>query len=136
MKLITRSTEETYALAQKIAQELNGGEVILLNGTLGAGKTTFTKGLALALGVKKTVVSPTFTIIKEYEGEKLHLYHIDMYRLEDDDELEELGVEELYREDSVVVIEWNRATILPNKVIKIDIEVIDPTTRKWEVKGI
>lgn len=136
MKLITRSTEETYALAQKIAQELNGGEVILLNGTLGAGKTTFTKGLALALGVKKTVVSPTFTIIKEYEGEKLHLYHIDMYRLEDDDELEELGVEELYREDSVVVIEWNRATILPNKVINIDIEVIDPTTRKWEVKGI
>ena len=136
MKLITRSTEETYALAQKIAQELNGGEVILLNGTLGAGKTTFTKGLALGLGVKKTVVSPTFTIIKEYEGEKLHLYHIDMYRLEDDDELEELGVEELYREDSVVVIEWNRATILPNKVIKIDIEVIDPTTRKWEVKGI
>lgn len=136
MKLITRSTEETYALAQKIAQELNGGEVILLNGTLGAGKTTFTKGLALALGVKKTVVSPTFTIIKEYEGEKLHLYHIDMYRLESDDELEELGVEELYREDSVVVIEWNRATILPNKVIKIDIEVIDPTTRKWEVKGI
>ncbi|MBR2350058.1 MAG: tRNA (adenosine(37)-N6)-threonylcarbamoyltransferase complex ATPase subunit type 1 TsaE [Clostridia bacterium] len=136
MKLITRSTEETYALAQKIAQELKGGEVILLNGTLGAGKTTFTKGLALALGVKKTVVSPTFTIIKEYEGEKLHLYHIDMYRLEDDDELEELGVEELYREDSVVVIEWNRATILPNKVIKIDIEVIDPTTRKWEVKGI
>lgn len=136
MKLITRSTEETYALAQKIAQELNGGEVILLNGTLGAGKTTFTKGLALALGVKKTVVSPTFTIIKEYEGEKLHLYHIDMYRLEDDDELEELGVEELYREDSVVVIEWNRATILPNKVIKIDIEVIDPTTRRWEVKGI
>ena len=92
--------------------------------------------MALALGVKKTVVSPTFTIIKEYEGEKLHLYHIDMYRLEDDDELEELGVEELYREDSVVVIEWNRATILPNKVIKIDIEVIDPTTRKWEVKGI
>ncbi|MBO5776211.1 MAG: tRNA (adenosine(37)-N6)-threonylcarbamoyltransferase complex ATPase subunit type 1 TsaE [Clostridia bacterium] len=136
MKLITRSTEETYALATSVAKELNGGEVILLNGNLGAGKTTFTKGLALALGVQKTVVSPTFTIIKEYKGDKLHLYHIDMYRLEDDDELEELGVDELFRDDSVVVIEWNRATVLPKKVIKIDIEVIDPTTRGWEVQGI
>ena len=87
MKIVTKSESETYALAEKIAKTLSGGEAILLSGTLGAGKTTFTKGLAKALGVVKTVVSPTFTIVKEYQGSSLMLYHIDMYRIEDEDEI-------------------------------------------------
>ncbi len=136
MKFITKSETETHALAEKIARTLSGGEAILLSGTLGAGKTTFTKGLAKALGVQKTVVSPTFTIIKEYQGTSLMLYHIDMYRIEDEDEIYELGIEELYQKDSVTVIEWNKMEELPEKVIRINISVIGESEREWEVEGI
>lgn len=136
MKFVTKSEIETHALAEKIARTLSGGEAILLSGTLGAGKTTFTKGLAKALGVQKTVVSPTFTIIKEYKGTSLMLYHIDMYRIEDEDEIYELGIEELYQKDSVTVIEWNKMEELPEKVIRINISVIGENEREWEVEGI
>lgn len=136
MIVITHTVQETEELARKIASEIKGGEVLLLNGTLGAGKTTFTKGFAKALGVKKTVVSPTFTIIKEYEGTSLTLYHIDMYRIEDEDELYELGIEELYRSDSVTVIEWNKMEVLPEKVITLNVEVLGETTRQWEILGL
>ena len=136
MKFVTKSETETHALAEKIAGTLSGGEAILLSGTLGAGKTTFTKGLAKALGVQKTVVSPTFTIIKEYQGTSLMLYHIDMYRIEDEDEIYELGIEELYQKDSVTVIEWNKMEELPEKVIRINISVIGESEREWEVEGI
>ncbi len=136
MIIVTNSLQETEALAKRIASEIKGGEVLLLNGTLGAGKTTFTKGFAKALGVEKTVVSPTFTIIKEYEGTSLTLYHIDMYRIEDEDEIYELGIEELYRADSVTVIEWNKMEELPEKVITINVEVLDETTRQWEILGL
>lgn len=136
MIVITHTLQETEELARKIASEIKGGEVLLLNGTLGAGKTTFTKGFAKALGVKKTVVSPTFTIIKEYEGTALTLYHIDMYRIEDEDELYELGIEELYRSDSVTVIEWNKMEVLPEKVITLNVEVLGETTRQWEILGL
>ncbi|MBR2480481.1 MAG: tRNA (adenosine(37)-N6)-threonylcarbamoyltransferase complex ATPase subunit type 1 TsaE [Clostridia bacterium] len=133
MIITTHNLQETEELAKKIASEIKGGEVLLLNGTLGAGKTTFTKGFAKALGVTKTVVSPTFTIIKEYEGSSLTLYHIDMYRIEDEDEIYELGIEELYRPDSVTVIEWNKMEELPDKVITINVKVEGETTRNWEI---
>ena len=136
MIVITHTLQETEELARKIASEIKGGEVLLLNGTLGAGKTTFTKGFAKALGVEKTVVSPTFTIIKEYEGTALTLYHIDMYRIEDEDEIYELGIEELYRSDSVTVIEWNKMEVLPEKVITLNVEVLGETTRQWEILGL
>ena len=97
--------EETIAAAQRFASELQGGDVVRLSGELGAGKTTFTKGIALALGIEEPVTSPTFTIIKEYRGEKLYLYHMDMYRLSGD--LTELGLDEyLGKKDGVSVIEW------------------------------
>ncbi len=136
MKYVTKSLEETYALATEIASRLEGGEALLLNGTLGAGKTTFTKGLGLALGVTKTIVSPTFTIIKEYKGAKFNLYHIDMYRIEDEDEIYELGIEELYTDDSITVIEWNKMKELPSRVITVNVSVVDETTREWDVIGL
>ena len=136
MIVVTKSLLETEALAREIASVIKGGEAILLHGTLGAGKTTFTKGFAKALGVEKTVVSPTFTIVKEYKGESLMLYHIDMYRIEDPDEIYGLGIEELYAPDSVTVIEWNKMEELPEKVITINVEVVDETTRRWEILGI
>ena len=93
------------ALGEKLAPKLDAGDVIVLNGDLGAGKTTFTKGLAKGLGVKQTIKSPTFTIIREYEGGRLPLYHMDVYRLENGG-AEDLGLEEYFDGDGVSVVEW------------------------------
>ncbi len=129
----SNSVTETYAIAKTLADKLCGGEVILLNGDLGAGKTTFTKGLAEALGIKKTVSSPTFTIIKEYGGGRLFLYHIDMYRIENCGELEELGIEDVFCNDAVTVIEWNKLTDLEGKIITIDIEKVSDSARIYHI---
>lgn len=132
----SNSVENTYEIAREIATKLRGGEVILLNGDLGAGKTTFTKGLALALGVEKSITSPTFTIIKEYVGDKFELIHMDMYRLEEEDEAYELGVEEYLRDDTIVVIEWNKIDNFPCKVININVTRTADEERIYEVEGL
>ena len=120
MEIITKSSEETIAAAKEFAAGLCGGDVVLLSGELGAGKTTFTKGIALALGVKERITSPTFTIVKEYEGEKLRLYHMDMYRLSGD--ITELGLEEyLGREDGVSVIEWCATRDFHARIFEIEL---------------
>jgi tRNA threonylcarbamoyladenosine biosynthesis protein TsaE len=102
-ELITTSPEETGAFAEKLAAYLQPGDVLTLEGDLGAGKTTFTKGLAKGLGISKNVNSPTFTIIKEYRG-RLPLYHMDVYRL--DDSFEDLGFDEYFEGEGVTVVEW------------------------------
>ena len=124
-------------MAEKIARTLRGGEVIVLSGELGAGKTAFTKALAAALGVKETVLSPTFTMVKEYKGENLGLYHFDLYRIEDEAELEELGLDEYFSSDAVTVIEWNKLDFsdFPGKVIEISIDYISPESRLFRVNG-
>lgn len=99
----TSSSEETIQFADKLGRLLEPGDVLTLEGDLGAGKTTFTKGLALGLGIKRMVNSPTFTIIKEYQG-RLPLYHMDVYRVSD--ESEDLGFEEYFEGDGVTVVEW------------------------------
>ncbi|MDN4075836.1 tRNA (adenosine(37)-N6)-threonylcarbamoyltransferase complex ATPase subunit type 1 TsaE [Fictibacillus terranigra] len=99
----TASPEETSELAEKLGTLLGPGDVLTLEGDLGAGKTTFTKGLAKGLDVKRVVNSPTFTIIKEYKG-RLPFYHMDVYRLEDSDE--DLGFEEYFEGEGVTVVEW------------------------------
>lgn len=123
------SVSDTQNLAKKLAHTLIGGEIIVLEGDLGAGKTTFTKGLALELGIKQDDVnSPTFTIMKEYKG-KINLYHYDMYRL-NADELSELGLEEnLNSPDGICVIEWNKFSNLTN-IIKVTIQRIGKNSRK------
>ena len=114
MKFTCNSVSDTYAVASRLAQKLNGGEIILLSGDLGAGKTTFTKGLAKALGISEVVTSPTFTFMKSYTG-RLTLYHYDMYRVTDSSELYELGLEEyLGAAGGVCVIEWNKFENLKN----------------------
>lgn len=100
---VSKSTEQTKDFAKALAKLLQPGDVIALEGDLGAGKTTFTKGLAEGLEIKKTVNSPTFTIIKEYQG-RLPLYHMDVYRLEDSDE--DLGFDEYFEGLGVTVVEW------------------------------
>lgn len=133
MTIVTHSPEETAAFAAQIAEKLNGGETLVLRGGLGAGKTTFTKGLAKALGISRNVVSPTFTLVREYEEGRLKLYHFDLYRIEDEGELEELGLDEYFRDDSVVVIEWNRISRLPGKVTEIVFTVNPDCSRTIEV---
>ncbi len=122
---------DTYAFAKRVADRLKGGEVILLSGDLGAGKTTFTKGLALALGVKETVTSPTFTYVKEYEG-RLPLFHFDMYRVADADEVYELGLEEYFYRGGVVVVEWNKFDDVKDP-IAINVRSLGDDLREFEI---
>ncbi|MFK4998566.1 tRNA (adenosine(37)-N6)-threonylcarbamoyltransferase complex ATPase subunit type 1 TsaE [Bacillus sp. N9] len=102
-EIVTNKTDETHVIAKRLGCLLQKGDVILLEGDLGAGKTTFTKGIAEGLQIKKTVNSPTFTIIKEYMG-KLPLYHMDVYRVAD--AYEDLGFDEYFYGDGVTVVEW------------------------------
>ncbi len=131
MKILSHSAEETFALAKRVADKLKGGEIILLSGDLGAGKTTFTKGLAKALGVKETVTSPTFTYVKEYDG-RLKLYHFDMYRVADADEVYELGLEEYFYKGGVVVAEWNKFDDVKDP-IRISIKSLGGDLREFEI---
>lgn len=133
MKYISASIPETYELALSLAKTLTGGEVILLNGELGAGKTTFTKGLGRALNITDTVTSPTFTLMHAYEGGKFPLYHFDMYRIENEDDLYELGFEDYIFGDGISVIEWNKLTVLPEKIINVNIKRLSDTVREFEI---
>lgn len=112
MKYISRNEKETYQIAAKLAKKLKGGEIIALEGDLGAGKTTFVKGLAKALGIKQHVTSPTFVLMKVYAISHKplaisQLVHVDCYRLDEPQELFYLGLEEyLNKPEAVVIIEW------------------------------
>jgi tRNA threonylcarbamoyladenosine biosynthesis protein TsaE len=103
--LRSASVARTHALGKALGELARAGDVVLLEGELGAGKTAFTQGIGLGLGVTATINSPTFTILKEYEG-RLPLYHFDLYRLDEPDELYELGFEDYFRGDGVCVVEW------------------------------
>ncbi|GIN93408.1 tRNA (adenosine(37)-N6)-threonylcarbamoyltransferase complex ATPase subunit type 1 TsaE [Siminovitchia terrae] len=102
-EIISSNPEDTLEIARRLGKILKPADVLLLEGDLGAGKTTFTKGLASGLGIKRNVNSPTFTIIKEYHG-RIPLYHMDVYRLEDS--FEDLGFDEYFYGDGVTVVEW------------------------------
>ena len=104
-QLQTHSYQETEALGKKLADSLKAGDVILMNGDLGVGKTTFTRGLAQGLGIKKNVKSPTFTLIREYQDGRLPLYHMDAYRLESSPD-EDLGFDEYFNGNGVTIVEW------------------------------
>jgi tRNA threonylcarbamoyladenosine biosynthesis protein TsaE len=104
-RAVTRSTDETLELARAVGELLRPGDVISLVGELGAGKTVFARGVARALGVTEVVVSPTFTIVREYEG-RVPLVHVDVYRIDAVQELHDLGFEEVVRDDAVTVVEW------------------------------
>ena len=134
MKYCSESVCDTYILAGKIADKCIGGEVILLSGDLGAGKTTFTKGLAEALGITAVIKSPTFTLMKKYTQGRLPLYHFDLYRVESEEEVYELGFDDyLENNDGICVIEWNKFSGLNKNVININIAYNGETGRTFEV---
>ena len=121
VRFITHSPEETAALAQRLAEDLQGGEVLAVTGGMGAGKTAFTRGLVLGLGAGDVVSSPTFALVNEYRG-RLTVEHFDMYRVNGWDDLYSTGFFDYLDTDSVLVIEWseNIAGALPDQVISID----------------
>lgn len=123
-----QSLEETQQLAEKIAAQLHAQDVLTLEGDLGAGKTTFTQFLAKGLGVKRHVNSPTFTIMKQYEG-RIPFNHLDVYRLADSDE--DLGWDEIFYGDAVTVVEWAQLIEpdLPRERLDITIKRIDENQR-------
>lgn len=119
----TKTPEETIELGRKIGRLLKKGDIIAMQGTLAAGKTTITKGIAESLGVLDTITSPTFCLISEYEG-KMPLYHMDVYRLEGTDDFENLGTDDMLYGDGVSIIEWSEKIMdaLPKKTIILKLE--------------
>ena len=120
---VTRSADETHALGRRIGAVLRAGDVVVLGGELGTGKTVFTKGLAIALGITEPVVSPTFTVVREYDA-PLPLVHVDVYRLDHLQELHDLGFDDLVGSDAVTVVEWGDrvSAVLPADRLDVHLE--------------
>lgn len=137
MRYEVNSLYETEELAIAFAESLSGNEIILLNGEFGAGKTTFTKSLAKALGVTDIVTSPTFAFMREYYG-KYKISHYDMYRAENQDELFELGIYDNLTEPGIAIIEWNKFEEFPpdKKLIVINITKTGDDSRIFDIKEI
>lgn len=123
MKLESFSAEETFAIGKKLGEEAKAGAVVCLSGDLGVGKTVFTKGFAVGLGVTDTVNSPTFTIVQEYKG-RLPFYHFDVYRIEEPEEMEEIGYEDYFYGDGACMIEWAELIeeLIPADAVKVCIK--------------
>lgn len=129
MVKITKSREETIKFAEEYGKTLRGGDVLLLDGEMGAGKTVFAKGIALALGINAEITSPTYAYLNDYDGK---LYHYDCYRLSSGEDAEALGLTEYFYGNGVCVVEWseNIADVLPDNCKRVKIEKIDLNTRK------
>ena len=123
MEIITHSPEETRALGERLAGAIGPGTVVAFTGDLGAGKTAFISGMARGLGIEERVTSPTFTIVNEYEGGRLPLFHFDMYRLGSADELFHIGWEDYLARGGVCAVEWseNVAEAIEDDAVRVDI---------------
>jgi tRNA threonylcarbamoyladenosine biosynthesis protein TsaE len=135
-KVCTNSDKETMAAGEAFAAILKAGDVVALSGDLGAGKTVFVKGIARGLNVEEMVTSPTFTIVREYEG-RMPLYHFDVYRIGDADEMEDTGYFDYICGEGVVVVEWAEKikALLPENRIDVTLEKTGDETRNILIKG-
>lgn len=136
MRIVTHSPEETIKAAEKLGRLLRAGDMIAYRGGLGAGKTTFTRGLAIGLGLGDNVSSPTFALVNEYRGENITLYHFDMYRITTEDGLESAGFFDYDFENNVAAVEWseNIAGFLPKNTIYITISAPDECEREITIE--
>ncbi len=136
----TQSAEETIVFGRKLAAELNPPQLILLRGDLGAGKTTLVKGIAEGFGAASAddVTSPTFTLVHEYQGPRATLYHIDLYRVDTDRELETLGLDDLIGPGSILLIEWGEKfpRFVRERNVEIVLERVDENERRVQVTGV
>ena len=131
MKVITSSREETLAVATEFAKTLKAGDVVLLDGQMGAGKTLFSKGVALGLGIEDEVTSPTYAYMNDYDG---RLFHYDCYRIESVEQAERLGLADYFYAGGICLVEWsqNIAPLLPKVVKRVRISKISDTQREIE----
>ncbi|MDX9800904.1 MAG: tRNA (adenosine(37)-N6)-threonylcarbamoyltransferase complex ATPase subunit type 1 TsaE [Spirochaetia bacterium] len=131
------SENDTIEIGKKLASSLRGGDVISLSGTLGSGKTVFTRGIARGLGIENNITSPTFTLLCEYEG-TLNLNHMDLYRISTSEEFEMIGGREIIYSNGVSVIEWAEkiSDYLPDKIIRVNISITENSCRKITIDGI
>lgn len=136
MTFICKSESDTKELGRRLARTAKAGSVISLRGSLGAGKTVFAKGFAEELGITEAIVSPTFTLVQEYEG-RMKMYHLDLYRLSGEDEFESMGGEDFLYSDGVTLIEWSEKidSMLPDDTIHVEIGIQPDLTRKIEITG-
>ena len=133
--MITNSAGETRAWGERLASALQPGDVLLLRGALGAGKSELTRGIARGLGITEPVTSPSFTILNVYESGRVPLYHFDWYRLESPEELYELGLQEYLGGDGIAVVEWPEKCedALPESFLEIRILITGTNTRTLEM---
>ena len=134
----TTSQEETMALGQRLGEALFENSCVILEGDLGAGKTTLTKGIAVGLGIDRVIKSPTYTLIREYRKGRLPLFHMDMYRIEESGGASEIGLEEYFHREGVVMVEWANfiEEELPKNRLIISIEQTSLTTRTITLNAI
>ncbi len=139
MQFITHSPEETRALGERLARVLGPGSVVAFTGDLGAGKTAFISGMARGLGIEEWVTSPTFTIVNEYEGGRLPLFHFDMYRLGSSDELFHIGWEDYLSRGGICAVEWseNVSDAIEDDAVRVDIvRGEDENSRVIRIEGV
>ena len=138
MQIQTHSPEETEAVGRKLAAQLRPGDVLAYYGDLGAGKTAFTRGLAAGLGVTEPVTSPTYTIVNEYLGGRLPLFHFDMYRLSSADDLFDIGWEDYLSRGGVCAVEWSENVMdaLPEDTVWVRIAREGDTGRSITIEGV
>ena len=136
MEFLTNSPEETEAVGKRLGETLKPGAVIAYKGDLGAGKTAFTRGVALGLGAKEQVTSPTYTIVNEYLSGKYPLFHFDMYRLASSDDLFDIGWEDYLDRGGICAVEWseNVADAMENAIV-VTIEKLGEDTRRITIEG-
>lgn len=136
MEFITHSPEETEKIGEALAKSLQPGTILAYRGDLGAGKTAFTRGLARGLGCKETVTSPTYTIVNEYLGGRLPLFHFDMYRLASSDDLWDIGWEDYLDREGVCAVEWSEnVQDAMEDAITVTIEKLGENTRQITIEG-
>jgi len=131
-----RTAEDMEALGRSIGEKCTPGTVISLRGSLGAGKTVFAKGVARSLGIDEAIVSPTFTLVQEYQG-RLPMYHMDLYRITSEDDFQMIGGEDMLYSDGVTLVEWSEIIndTLPVGTLFVQITVNDDQSRTVVIKG-
>ncbi len=134
--LICKTADEMENLGRSIGETCKAGTVISLRGSLGAGKTVFAKGVARSLGIEEAIVSPTFTLVQEYEG-RLPMYHMDLYRITSEDDFQMIGGEDMLYSDGVCLIEWSEVidALLPKGTIFVQITVNEDQSRTVRMSG-
>ena len=134
--MLSHSAAETEEIGYRFGSSLRNGDCISLTGSLGAGKTVLAKGIARALGITEPIVSPTFTLVQEYDG-AMKLYHLDLYRLSGDDEFESMGGEEFLYPDGITLIEWAEKIedMMPDDAFRVTVAILEDGSRSIEIEG-